>query len=67
MIEEDPIVEEIRRRAMSISARYGHDPRKYLEHLREVQARERHLLVNQPTVVHVDDARGQRGSPPQPT
>jgi len=30
MTEDSPIVQEVRRRAMLISARFGHDPRKYL-------------------------------------
>ncbi len=51
MIQDSPIVEEVRRRAMTISERFGHDPRKYLEHLRQVQEQEKDRVVGQPTVV----------------
>ncbi|MBN1346926.1 MAG: hypothetical protein JXQ73_29825 [Phycisphaerae bacterium] len=51
MTQDGPIVDEVRRRAMSISERYGHDPRKYLEHLKRIQEQERDRVVGQPTVV----------------
>jgi phosphoserine phosphatase len=51
MTEDGPIVEEVRRRAMQISERFGHDPRRYLEHLKLLQEREKDRVVGQPTVV----------------
>ena len=52
MVSHDgPIVEEVRRRAMAISAQYGHDLRKYAEHLRQIQAENASRVVNQRTVV----------------
>ena len=35
MMEESPIVREVRERAMQIEARFGHDLHKYCEYLRE--------------------------------
>lgn len=37
MTVESPIVEEVRRRRMAISERYGHDLRRYCAHLLELQ------------------------------
>jgi hypothetical protein len=45
------LVEEVRGRAMAISARYDHDLRKYAEHLREVERAHGDQVVNQVTVV----------------
>ncbi len=49
--EESPIVEEVRQRAMEISARYGHDLKRYFEHLLEFQKQFESRLVNQRTVI----------------
>jgi len=57
MNSESPIVDEVRRRAFDLSARYGHDLRKYAEHLREIEAKHRDRVVNQVTVIGSDDRR----------
>ena len=55
MTEEDsPIVEEVRRRAMKISRRFGHDPKRYLAHLQRIQRREKGRVVGQRSVVRAD-------------
>ncbi len=51
MSAESPIVEEVRRRAMAISEQYGHDLRRYAEHLRQIQAENASRVVSQRTVV----------------
>jgi hypothetical protein len=52
---ESPIVDEVRARAASISARYGHDLRKYAEHLAELQRRNPDRVVDQPRVQKSDE------------
>ena len=56
-MSDGPIVDEVRRRAMELSARYDHDLHKYAEHLRELEAKYADRVVNQITVVP---------SPPKP-
>ena len=51
MKADSPIVEEVRRRRMEISARFDHDLEKYLAHLREVERQHAHRVVSQLTVV----------------
>jgi hypothetical protein len=51
MTQDSPIVKEVRQRAMKISRRFAHDPRKYLEHLKRIQRREKDMVVSQRTVV----------------
>ena len=51
MIEESPIVREVRERAMQIEARFGHDLHKYCEHLREQEKKRRDHIVDQIAVV----------------
>lgn len=53
---DSPIVEEVRRRAMEISARFDHDLAKYAAHLRAIQAQHADRVVNQVTVVRASDA-----------
>ena len=48
---ENPIIDEVRERAAKISKRYGHDPRKYLKHLKAAQKANASRLVRQMTVV----------------
>ncbi len=36
-MKTDPLIDEIRRVRHQISAEYGHDPKRYLEHLREYE------------------------------
>jgi len=54
MVGDSPIVEEVRRRAHAISARYDHDLEKYAEHLREIEKQNDERVVNQVTVVRRD-------------
>jgi hypothetical protein len=54
---DNEIVAEIRERAAAISARFGNDPRKYLEYLKEKQRTHGSRLVGQITVVR----SGQEG------
>lgn len=51
MIEESPIVREVRDRAMHIEARFGHDLHKYCEYLREQEKKHRDRIVDQIAVV----------------
>jgi hypothetical protein len=53
-------VEEVRRRAMAISAKYEHDLQKYAEHLRQIQAENASRVVNQRTVVRSTAAGGPK-------
>ncbi len=48
---DSPVVEEVRARAMRISKRFGHDPRKYFKHLKAAQRTHASRLVRQLTVV----------------
>ena len=58
MTADSSIVAEVRERAMGISARFGHDLRRYVEDLqrRQRDPRIRCRLVSQLTVVRPDDA-----------
>ncbi len=51
MVEESPIVREVRERAMQIEARFGHDLHKYCEHLREQEKKHPDRIVDQVAVV----------------
>lgn len=51
MSEESPIVDEVRRRAGALSARFDDDLEKYVKHLREVQPQYRDRVVAQVRVV----------------
>ena len=51
MNSDGPIVDEVRRRRLEISAEYDHDLRKYADHLREIQDKLADRVVNQLTVV----------------
>lgn len=51
MKADSPIVEEVRQRAMEISARFDHDLAKYGAHLMELQKQYADRLVNQVTVI----------------
>ena len=51
MTGDSAIVEEVRERRCILSERYGHDLRKYYEHLRELQSQYASRLVNQITVI----------------
>lgn len=51
MKADSALVEEVRSRAMAISARYDHDLRKYAEHLQEIEKTHEEQVVDQVTVV----------------
>jgi hypothetical protein len=51
MKADSPIVEEVRRRRMEISARFDHDLEKYLTHLRDIEKQNRGRVVSQVTVI----------------
>jgi len=48
---DSPIVEEVRARRMRQSAKFGHDLRRYFDHLRQAQEQYADRLVDQITVV----------------
>ncbi|MCH8965820.1 MAG: hypothetical protein IIB58_12710 [Planctomycetes bacterium] len=48
---DGPVVDEVRKRAMEISARYDHDLEKYFTHLLEYQEQFQGRLVDQLAVV----------------
>jgi len=51
MKDDSPIVEEVRRRRMEISARFDHDLERYLTRLREIEHRFADRVVSQFTVI----------------
>jgi hypothetical protein len=51
MIEESPIVREVREHAMQIEERFGHDLHKYCEYLREQEKKHPDRVVDQIAVV----------------
>lgn len=63
MTEDGEIVGEVRKRAMEISARYGHDLRRYFKHVQEVQEQYKDRLVSQITVVPVRPRRSPEDKP----
>jgi hypothetical protein len=60
MNADSPIVEEVRRRAADLSARFGDDLRSYADHLREIEAQHRERVVDQVTVVKSPATAGER-------
>jgi hypothetical protein len=56
MKSDSPIVEEVRRRRMEISARFDHDLEKYAAHLKEIQRQHQDRVVNQVTVIRQPNA-----------
>jgi hypothetical protein len=62
MKADSPIVEEVRRRRMEISARFDHDLEKYLTHLREIERQYQERVVNQVTVIRSPSAAQPRNS-----
>ena len=56
MNPESPIVEEVRQRAMEISARFDHDLDKYAAHLKEIERQCQDRVVSQVTVVKAPSA-----------
>ena len=51
MMEESPIVREVRERARQIEAQFGHDLHKYCEYLREQEKKHPDRTVDQLAVV----------------
>ena len=51
MKADSVVVEEVRARALAISARYDHDLEKYAAHLARIEEAHAEELVNQVTVV----------------
>jgi hypothetical protein len=56
MKAESPIVEEVRRRRMEISARFDHNLEKYVAHLKEIERQCQDRVVNQVTVIRAASA-----------
>jgi len=56
MKSDSPIVEEVRRRRMEISARFDHDLEKYLAHLRDIERDCQDRVVSQVTVIRPPSA-----------
>ena len=48
MIKDDPAIKVVRDARHLISEKVGHDPRKLVEHYRQLQERHRERLVSQP-------------------
>ena len=51
MSEESPVVDEVRRRAATLSSRFSDDLEKYVEHLRELEQCHADRVVDQIRVV----------------
>ncbi len=48
MMKDDPTIQAVRDARHRISEAVGHDPRKLVEHYRQLQERHRERLVSQP-------------------
>jgi hypothetical protein len=55
MMQESPIVQEIRERALKISERFNHDLQNYCEYLNEQEKKHPEKIVDQITVVQSKD------------
>jgi hypothetical protein len=51
MMEESPIIREVRQRAMQIDERFGHDLHKYCAYLREQEKKHADRIVDQISVI----------------
>ena len=60
MNTESAIVDDVRRRAIEISERYGHDPKAYAAHLREIESQHPARTVGQIRIVR-ETATVRRG------
>ncbi len=58
MTKDDPTIQAVRDARCRISAMVGHDPRKLIEHYRQLQNRHRERLVSQPTQQSEHPGRG---------
>ena len=54
MTSDSSLVDEIRQRRHEISERFGHDLRKFCQHIMEAQQKHKDRLVDQVTVVKSD-------------
>ncbi|HKI32348.1 MAG TPA: hypothetical protein VKA46_10805 [Gemmataceae bacterium] len=48
MMKDDPTIKAVRDARRRISALVGHDPRKLVEHYRQLQERHRERLISHP-------------------
>jgi len=48
MMKDDPTIRAVRDARRRISESFGHDPRKLVEHYRQLQERHRDRLIEQP-------------------
>lgn len=48
MMKDDPIIQAVRDARHRISEKVGHDPRKLVEHYRQLQERHRERLLSPP-------------------
>jgi hypothetical protein len=48
-MKDDPTIKAVRDARHRISAEFGHDPRKLVEHYRQLQKRHRDRFVSKPT------------------
>ncbi len=55
MMKDDPTIQAIRDARHRISESVGHDPRKLIEHYRQLQERHRERLVSQPKQTEAED------------
>ena len=56
MNADSPIVAEVRKRALEISARFDHDLEKYAAHLKEIERQYGDCVVSQVTVIRPPSA-----------
>ncbi len=59
MMKDDPTIKAVREARHRISELVGHDPRKLVEHYRQLQERHRERLVSQPTQPSASEGRTQ--------
>ena len=56
MNADSPIVDEVRKRALEISAQFDHDLEKYAVHLKEIERQYQDRVVNQVAVIRSPSA-----------
>ena len=55
MMKDDPTIQAVRNARQRISERVGHDPRKLVEHYRQLQERHRERLVSRAKQLETED------------
>jgi hypothetical protein len=60
MMKDDPAIKAVRDARHRISEMVGHDPRKLVEHYRQLQERHRDRLVSQPP--RASEAEGENAA-----